>query len=121
MNVFHFKPVPEEQERYRRRVEETKVWWVRFDSPVELVFCDRAHAASVLNADYGISWAGVGVSHRPKRLQTDDPETVCFKFEAPIEAMAVEEAFMGGWMQVVRSNGYHGTYRKAGTEKEYRF
>lgn len=121
METFHLKPTPEERERWERRLNECKPWWIHFDVMVTRVFCDRAHAASVIQADYGISWAGVGVSHRPRQLPTDDPEILCYEFEAPIEVMAVEEDFMKGWMHVIRTNGYHGWYRKCGTETRYRF
>ena len=121
MSSFSFKPDPEAEEAYRIRVNDAKVWWVQFDSVVERIFCDRAHAAIVYQADAGISWAGFDTSGRPRELPTDDPDVVCFAFDAPHYLMAVEESFMPGWMEVVRANGLHGRYRKAGTRVEYEF
>lgn len=121
METFHFKPVPEETERHEQRLKECEPWWIHFDSPVTRVFCDLAHGASVIQTDYGTSWAGVGASHRPRQLPTDDPGVLCFEFEAPIDTMAVEERFMAGWMHVIRTNGYHGCCHKAGSEVEYMF
>lgn len=122
MEAFHFRPIPAEMERHREHVQESNPWWVVFDEPWPTrFFCSREYGASVVQADFGMSWAGLGSTHWPHQRPTDQVGTLCFEFEVPIERMAVEERFMGGWMHVVRSNGYHGHYRKAGTDKEYRF
>ena len=121
MSGFSFKPVKAEADEFRRRLEESNPWWIHFERPVSRVFCDHEHAASVICADFGMSWAGVGMSHEPVKVATDNPDVDCFRFEYEVETMCVEERYMGGWMEVIRMNGLHGRYRKAGTEKEYRF
>lgn len=121
MNKFSLKPQPEEQEEWAKRMNEAQPWWIHFDEPLSVVFCDKEHVGSVFNADYGMAWAGIGCSHRPRRMPTNDPDVLCYQFDIPIDVMMVEERFMGGWMEVVRANSLHGHYRKAGTEKEYEF
>lgn len=121
MSYVSLKPQPGEREEWAKRMTEAKPWWIDFDEPVSVVFCDKQHVASVFNADYGLAWAGVGCSHRPRRMPTNDQEVMCYEFQIPIDRMVVEEQFMKGWMEVVRANSFHGHYRKAGTEKEYRF
>lgn len=121
MESYHLKQTPEERERIRLRIEEAEVWWVHFDEPVERVYCTKEYCPVVFNADYGISWAGIDTPHYPREVPTDRDDVCCIEFGVPIDLMALEERFMRGWMHVVRSNGIHGTYRKAGTKKEYRF
>lgn len=121
METYHLKPKPGELEAIQRRIDEVLVWWVEFDEPVERVWCERQYCPVVFNADYGITWAGVDTRHYPRQVPTDRDGVCCIEFGVPITLMALEERFMEGWMHVVRSNGIHGHYRKAGTEREYRF
>ena len=121
MNSFHFKPNKDEEDAYRIRVNETQLWWVQFNTVVDHVFCTNRQSTLVLQADEGISWAGLSTSGRPRILPTDDPNLVCVKFDAPHYLMIVDEMFMKEWMEIVRANGLHGKYRKAGTREEYEF
>ena len=121
METFSFKPQPGDAERIRARLDETRVWWVEFDQPVERVFCDTAHVAAVINADYGIAWTGMETYHHPRQSPTDREGVWCMEFAAPLETMAVEHDWMGPLMGVLRANGCHGHYREAGTEREYEF
>lgn len=121
METFSFMPNKEDEERHRRRVEETRVWWVKFNDPVERVFCDKAHIAAVIEADYGIAWAGLETHHYPRQMPTDRPDVWVMEFGIPIDTMAVAHDRMKGWMEVVRANGIHGGYREAGTSRWYEF
>ena len=121
METFSFKPNAEDEERYRIRVNDTKVWWVQFNEIVERIFCSRQQTALVLQADDGIAWAGISTSGRPRVMPTDQPDVDCIVFDAPHYLMAVEESCMRGWMEVVRANGLHGKYRLSGTRTEYEF
>lgn len=121
METYHLKPQPGELERIRLRIEEAKVWWVEFSTPAERVFCRPEQVPTIINADYGITWAGVDTRHWPRQLPTDQEGVCCVEFGISIDRMAVEEQWMRGWMQIVRANGLHGKYRKAGTTREYEF
>lgn len=121
MSGFSLKPNKEDEENYRIRVNDVDVWWVQFDCVVERVFCDKLQTSFVLHADVGLSWAGLSTSGRPRIVPTDNPNIDCVIFDAPHYLMAVEESLMPGWMEIVRANGLHGKYRKAGTRTEYEF
>ena len=121
MSGFQFKPIPEERDAFQKRVEESNPWWIYFERPFKRLFCDKYHTATVFNADFGMSWLGIGMSHKPYVRKTDDKNLDCVQFEDAVEVMCVEERFMKGWMEVVRFNQLHGRYRKAGTEEEYKF
>jgi len=121
MGTFSFKPDPKAEAEERERIRNQRVYWVEFKTPVERVFCDGAHCASVIEADYGVTWMGVSTPHWPKRVPTDKPDVWCYEFGVPIDLMAVAAERMGGWMEVVRSNGIKGRYREAGTDRWYEF
>lgn len=52
---------------------------------------------------------------------TTDRETCSVYHLGGIEYLVAEESDMPAVMRCVRMSGYHGTYRKSGTETEYRF
>ena len=121
METFSFKPDPADARRHAERVAAAKVWWVEFSPLVERIFASAADVAAVIRADYGVAWTDIETHHRPRVLPTDRDGVWCVEFAAPIERMAVEEADMGEWMQLVRANGCRGRYRLAGTDRWYEF
>lgn len=121
METFSLAPNEGDRRRWQERVDSTRVWWVVFDPPVERLFCDKAHLGAAWQADYGIAWTGLETHHHPRQLPTDRPDVWLLEYGIPIERMAVEHEWMGGWMEVVRANGVHGRYREAGTERWYEF
>ena len=121
MPTFDLMPKPGDAERLRERIACQRVWWVEFSAPVERIFCDGRHCASVIEADYGVTWMGVSTPHWPKRVPTDRPDVWCYEFGVPVDLMSVAHERMAGWMEVVRDNQLHGRYREAGTERWYEF
>jgi hypothetical protein len=53
--------------------------------------------------------------------RTTDPRVALIRLEVPVEHLVVFEEGMPAAMRSLRAYGQHGRYRKAGTEKEYRF
>lgn len=121
METFSFMPKPGDAERIRARLDETRVWWVEFDPPVERLFCDSAHLGAAHEADRGVAWMGMETPHHPRRLPTDRPDVWLLEYGIPIGRMAVDHEWMALWMQVVRANQLHGRYREAGTDRWYEF
>lgn len=105
----------------RERVARTSAWWVELAAPVTRVFFDDADFATVMRADHGLRWAGVGSSSAPVIRPTDRPGTSCAEFGVPLVTMAVERDVMASWMAVLRANGVRGRYREAGTDRWYEF
>lgn len=113
-------PKPGDSERIRR-ANEVRVWWVEFNAPVERMYCTTAQLALVTLVDMGITWAGLETHYHPRQHVTDREGVWLIEWGIPIVRMAVEEQHMRGWMELVRSNGIHGKYREAGTERVYEF
>ena len=121
MESYSFMPNGRDQERIKARMDSTRVWWVEFPTPVELLFCDTKHLAAANEADYGVAWMGLETHHHPRRMPTDRPDVWLLEYGIPIDRMAVNHEWMRGWMEVIRANGVHGRYREAGTETWYEF
>lgn len=89
-------------------------WWVRFSPPLlQGVFAegdDRHVMARTLFA--------MRVPVRPTPTDRDGCEW--YPLDG-VERLVVEESDMPAVMRCVRLTGLHGTYRKAGEERDYRF
>ena len=120
METFSFMPKAEDAQRAAEMAAE-RPWLIEFDPPVTSLFCDRSHLVAAEEADYGMPWTGVTTQHRPRRVPTDRTDVWLLEYAAPIERMAVSEAWMGQWMQVVRANHKHGRYKQAGVGPWYEF
>lgn len=120
MEGFSFMPEKGDAERVRVILGETRVWWVELRPICERLFCDKAHLAAANEACRGVPALGLG-GRSMVVTATDRPDVWALSFPAPLERMAVEHQWMGGWMQVLRANGCHGRYREAGTERWYEF
>lgn len=100
---------------------ESEVWWVRLSEPCRGLFAqntDERHDLSTLLAVlYGMGQQGPAYEIAP----TNEPACSYVSFPDGMERMAVHEGFMPAIMRVLRANGCHGIYRKAGTKKEYEF
>ena len=102
------------REAHERAIEEPQPWWVTFSEPCEGIFSRGVEQHTSVAAVH----VGMRVPPQPTRTDTDD---VTYWRLDGIERLAVGEQFMRGFMQAVRYSMLHGTYRKAGTEREYRF
>ena len=109
----------EAAEAARERRGRLQPWWVKFDKD-----CDRLWATT---PESGEGWTLCAIARTLYAMgrtfevaESTDPKQALVRFE-PQEYLAVDESDMALVMQAVRRSGHHGTYRKAGTEKEYRF
>ncbi len=103
----------------RERLGRLRPWWVKFDRP-----CDRLW---VTTPESGEGWTLCAIARTLYAMgrtfevaESTDPSQALVTF-APQEFLAVEESDMALVMREVRRSGCHGTYRKAGTEREYEF
>ena len=92
------------------------IWCVMLDDPTGHLWCRRdnfelPNAVAVL---YGCR-IPTSVS------ETDDANVARVNAKTPICTLAVPESFMKLFVGVLRNNDLHGTYRQAGTSKEYKF
>ena len=88
-------------------------WWVRFDAPAGGIFAQGKDAHVMARTLYAM--------REPVRPTPTDRAGVTFYPLDSLELLAAEEEDMPAVMRCVRLTGLHGTYRKAGTETEYRF
>lgn len=104
----------EEADKAAERNE--SVWWVRFRAPAARFFCDegKLHVSSIVRVLYADRMAF-------SIERTDRDGVSCVTCDPAIEVLAAQESMMAGLMEVVRANGLHGAYRKAGTEKAFEF
>ena len=109
------------QAALRRQVEESREWaerqpspwWVYADGLFRDVFAEGDDRHVMDRMLYGMCMA---VSRGPT-----DRETCSVYHLGGIEFIVADEEDMPAVMRCVRMSGYHGRYRKAGEEKEYRF
>ena len=94
------------------------VWWVLPDSEVEqLTVADGKEQACIWGVLYGMR-----ADHGSRYYVFDDTPLRVVEFGTPQGAFAVQEPSMKCFMHVMRANGIHGVYRKAGDqEKTYEF
>lgn len=104
-----------------RQVEEAREWegsrpprwWVSFDVPPQGIFAEGMDRVVVARTLYDMR-----APVRPAPTDRDDCE---FYPLDTVERLVVDERDMPAVMRCVRLTGLHGTYREAGTDKEYRF
>ena len=101
------------EEARERAKERPQPWWIVFDELPHGVFAEGMDRIVVARTLYGMR-----VPVRP--APTDRPECEFYALDG-VERLAVDEEDMPAVMRCVRLTGLHGRYRKAGTEKEYRF
>lgn len=104
----------EAREAHERSLADPRPWVVVFDELCQGLFSDGvAQSTSV---------AAVHVGMRiPAKPRSTDRDGVTYWELGGIERLCAGEAFMPGLMGAIRLSGLHGTYRKAGEKKEYRF
>lgn len=91
------------------------LWVVRLSDPCGRMFCNTSrHELEKL----GRVLVGCRIAFEVRR--TDRAGIECVTFDE-LETLAACESMMPGLMDVVRANHLHGSYHKAGTEKEYEF
>jgi len=109
----------EAAEAARERRGRLQPWWVKFDTD-----CGELWATT---PESGEGWTLCAIARTlyamGRTFEVTDSTDINHALVtfAPQEYLAVEESDMALVMQAVRRSGHHGTYRKAGTEKEYRF
>lgn len=92
------------------------VWWVLPGAPVsQLTTSDGEELACLWGALYGMR-ADQGAT----KFALDDGKTLTV-LRIEQEAFVVQEPSMRTFMRVIRANGIHGMYRKAGMERTYEF
>ena len=103
-----------EVEAARERAKERpQPWWVSFDELPQGIFAEGMDRIVVARTLYAMR-----VPVRPAPTDRDGCE---FYALDGVERLAVDEEDMPAVMRCVRLTGLHGTYRKAGEEREYRF
>ena len=103
-----------EMEAARERAKERpQPWWVLFDAPASGIFA-QGQDAHVINRT-------LFAMREPVRPTPTDRDGVTFYPLDGCERLVADEADMPAVMRCVRLTGMHGRYRKAGTEREYRF
>ena len=98
------------QERARQR----SLWWVAFDPPLPAGIFAEGDDQHVMNRElYAMRF--------PVRPSATDRDGCAWYPLDSVEFLVVEEGDMPAIMRCVRLSGIHGHYRKAGTEKQYKF
>lgn len=92
---------------------QSRPWWVYADGLFRDLFAEGDDRIAVERTLYGMRMAV------PRG--TTDRETCSAYHLGGIEYLVAEESDMPAVMRCVRMSGYHGTYRRSGTETEYRF
>lgn len=88
-------------------------WWVRFHTPARGIFAE--------GDDHHVMTRTLFAMRLPVCPAPTDREGVTYYPLDDVEYLVADEADMHAVMRCVRLTGLHGTYRKAGTDKEYRF
>ena len=101
----------------RGRVEP---WWVKFDVPTDRLWCTTPESGDGFTL-CAVARTLYGMGREFKVRRSSDERMALVEVRTPQEFLAVEESDMALVMVAVRATGLHGTYRKAGTEREYRF
>lgn len=88
-------------------------WWVTFDELPQGIFAEGDDRIVIARTLFSMR-----APVRP--APTDRAECEFYAIDG-VERLVADEEDMPAVMRCVRLTGLHGTYRKAGTEKEYRF
>ena len=101
------------EEARERAKHRPQPWWIAFDQLPQGVFAEGDDRIVIARTLYGM--------HLPVRpAPTDRAECEFYALDG-VERLVADEEDMPAVMRCVRLTGLHGTYRKAGTETEYRF
>ena len=99
-----------------RAAERGPFWLVSLAEPTDTLFATTAdHAHTNLMASLYADRMEF------ETVATDRQGVVCIRTKTPICVLGVGEDFMRLLVATLRQNMVHGTYRKAGTSKEYEF
>ena len=101
------------EESLERARERPQPWWVYADGLFQDLFAEGDDRHVIDRTLHGMRLA-------VPRVNTDRESCSVYHLGG-IEFIVAEEEDMPAVMRCVRMSGYHGTYRKAGTETEYRF
>ena len=101
------------EESLERARERPQPWWVYADGLFRDLFAEGADRHVIDRTLHGMRLAV------PRG--TTDRETCSVYHLDGVEYLVADEEDMPAVMRCVRLTGLHGTYRKAGTDKEYRF
>ena len=101
------------EERREWAERQPRPWWVYADGLFRDLFAEGDDRIAVDRTLYGMRLA---VPRGPT-----DRETCSVYHLDGVEYLVADEEDMPAVMRCVRLTGLHGTYRKAGTDKEYRF
>lgn len=95
-------------------------WWVRPIGGVERLW--------VTTPEHGEGWTLCAIARTLYSMRetfrverSTDPTMALVTLDHGREFLAVDESDMAPVMRSVRLTGLHGTYRKAGTDREYEF
>lgn len=94
---------------------EPRPWWVALDAPCRGLFAADGEEARAVAA------VAVGMGLRISRRDTDQAGVSYWEMDPERERLVADERHMAALMRAVRRSGLHGSYRMAGTEREYRF
>ena len=109
------------QARLRQQVEERREWaerqpapwWIVFDAPARGIFAEGDDRHVIDRTLYGMRLA-------VPRGPTDRESCSVYHLDG-VEYLVADEEDMPAVMRCVRMSGYHGSYRRAGEKKEYKF
>jgi len=95
-------------------------WWVRFETPTDQLWATTPESGEGWTL-CAIARTLYAMGRTFEVVRSTDPAQALVRSSVPLEFLAVDEGDMKLVMAAVRRSGLHGHYRKAGTEKEYRF
>jgi hypothetical protein len=96
------------------------LWWVTLDEPTDEIWASTPESGDGWSL-CAFAQALYGNGRRFSVERTTDPRVALIRLEVPVEHLVVFEEGMPAVMRSLRAYCQHGKYRKAGTEKEYRF
>ena len=107
-------------EQARGRVGRVEPWWVRFEAPCRELWATTPAAGTDFEL-CAVARTLYAMGRTFEAVPSSDARQALVRIFQPQEFLAVEQEDMRLVMASVRRSGCHGTYRKAGTDKEYRF
>lgn len=87
-------------------------WWIRLGAPCTGLYAEDADAEALRHM---LGCMGI----EPSPVPTEGTST--FYGFAPMDTFAADEADIKAVMRCVRLTGLHGTMRKAGTDRKWKF
>ena len=95
-------------------------WWVIFESPIDQIWATTPESGEGWTL-CAIARTLYAMGRTFEVVRSTDERMALVRLGTVAEYLAVEESDMTPVMRSVRMSGLHGRYRKAGTEREYRF